>query len=666
MKIINSIILIFLFSTVMQGQNSKRWNLSVSEDSGINWNVKTGEAHNDFIEMSGMQLSAVIHYGVSEKGELQLSKDLIFPMLRLIPNDCFGYLTVNYENNNRLQISVEGIDLQEYPKVFKLKGEVTMTCGTNTPLEVTRTLFPSIDKPILVELVSLKNTGDLPCTVKIKNNIKDIETDPRKGIYGQYIIHAALTVNAEEKEVVQYTLAPHRDYSFAVVYSGKKAYEEVFYAYSPEYELKKREKLVNELSSDLILETPNDTINREFSFAKIRAAESIFDTKGGLMHGPGGAYYAAIWPNDQCEYMNPFFPFLGHINGNESAINCYRHFARYMNDEYRPLPCDIQAEGDGIWDQMDRGDQAMIAYGASRFCLTLGDKKIAEEFWPLIKWCFEYLERKKLSIGVIASESDELEGRFSTGEANLSTNSLAYGGYMSAAYLADELGYADQAALYRSKAKDLRSAMENYFGAIVQGFNTYKYCEGNTKLRSWICLPLVMGITDRKDETVKALLSDYLWTSNGILTESGTTMFWDRATLYAFRGLFANGETDEGMKYFSYYSSMRLLGEHVPYPVEAWPEGGQRHLSGECGLYCRVITEGLFGITPTGFNKFTMTPVLPKNWNYMNLRNIKAFGRTFDLEVIRKGKQEIVTIKMGNGTSIVKRWNMKEPLLIEL
>ena len=37
-------------------------------------------------------------------------------------------------------------------------------------------------------------------------------------------------------------------------------------------------------------------------------------------------------------------------------------------------------------------------------------------------------------------------------------------------------------------------------------------------------------------------------------------------------------------------------GEHVPYPVEAWPEGNQRHLSAESALYCRIFTEGLFGL----------------------------------------------------------------------
>jgi hypothetical protein len=395
-----------------------------------------------------------------------------------------------------------------------------------------------------------------------------------------------------------------------------------------------------------VLVTPNDTINKAFAFAKIRATESIYDTKGGLMHGPGGgAYYAAIWANDQAEYVNPFFPFIGNLAGNESAINSYRHFARYMNPEYKPIPSSIIAEGVDFWNGAgDRGDQAMIAYGASRFSLAYGNRGIAEEFWPLIRWCLNFLELKKGPDGVIASDSDELEGRFPAGKYNLSTNALTYGAYISASHLAIELGKADTAKLYLEKAAALKTSIEKYFGAKVQGFNTYRYFDENDKLRSWICLPLTMGIYDRKDETANALLSPYLWTENGILTESGSATFWDRSTLYAFRGLLNSGATERVMPYISYYSSRRLLGDHVPYPVEAWPEGGQRHLSAESGLYCRVITEGLFGITPVGLNKFEISPRLPEKWDFMKLKNIKAFGRTFDIEVLRIENNTQVTV----------------------
>jgi len=659
MKTFNCIILLALFSSAVFAQNSRRWNFT--EDSGIRWEVKKGAAHTDHIEMSGLQVSAIIHYGVSDKGELQVTKKLVFPMLRTIPNNTHASLIVDFNENNRLLILANGINLKEFPIDFSLKGKLTVNSTTNTSLEVIRTIFPSVDKPALIEIITLKNKGSNACKVEIINNTIPVETDPAKGVYGKYI------VKMDVKEEGKHSIAPGEEFTFAAVYSGRKLYEEI-YSYSPEFELHKRDRMVKGIFDDLVLETPNDTINREFAFAKLRATESIYDTKGGLMHGPGGeAYYAAIWANDQAEYANPFFPFLGNINGNESAINAYRHFARFINPEYKPIPSSIVAEGVDIWNGAgDRGDMAMIAYGASRYALATGNREIAKEMWPLITWCFEYLERKKTAEGVIASDNDELEGRFYAGKVNLSTNSLAYGGYLSAANLAEEMGNTIMADNYRQNARELRVAIENYFGANVQGFNTYKYHKDNDKLRAWICIPLVMGITERKEETIKALFSDYLWTSNGILTESGSKTFWDRSTLYAFRGLLASGATDRCMPYFNYYSATRLLGEHVPYPVEAWPEGGQRHLSAESALYCRAVTEGLFGINPTGLNKFTLTPWLPKGWNQMKLKNIKAFDRTFDIEVSRKGSGEIIIIKTEDGKTITKKWDGKEPVAIVL
>ena len=74
-------------------------------------------------------------------------------------------------------------------------------------------------------------------------------------------------------------------------------------------EQKKRTTLVNRWTGNLVLESPDSVINQMFSFSKIRACESIYATQGGPMHGPGGeSYYAAIWANDQAEYINPYFP----------------------------------------------------------------------------------------------------------------------------------------------------------------------------------------------------------------------------------------------------------------------------------------------------------------------------------------------------------------------
>ncbi len=96
-----------------------------------------------------------------------------------------------------------------------------------------------------------------------------------------------------------------------------------------------------------------------------------------------------------------------------------------------------------------------------------------------------------------------------------------------------------------------------------------------------------------------------------------------------------------------------MLGEHVPYPIEAWPEGNQRHLSAENGLYCRIVTEGIFGIRPTGFTSFTITPQLPDTWNYMYLNNIKAFQTLpFDIKIDRINANKIKTQIIRDGKTI--------------
>ena len=419
-----------------------------------------------------------------------------------------------------------------------------------------------------------------------------------------------------------------------------------------------RQAFVLSLGSNLVLDTPDSVLNEMFRQSKIRATESIFRTKGGLMHGPGGeTYYAAIWSNDQAEYINPFFPYLGNANGNESALNSFRHFARFMTHDYKPIPSSIIAEGEDIWDGCgDRGDAAMIAYGASRYALARGDKAEAKELWPLIEWCLEYCRRNINEEGVVASDTDELENRFESGDANLCTSTLYYDALLSASYLGKEIGVgASVTKDYLRRSKEMASAIEKYFGGQVSGYETYRYYKGNTLLRSWICMPLIAGIADRAAGTSAALTGPELMTENGCLTEQGSDVFWDRATLYALRGIFYTGNYDMALGILHRFSQRRLLGDHVPYAVEAWPEGSQRHLSAESGLYCRVITEGLFGIRPTGLRSFMMNVNLPSGWNEMSLHHIRAFGSDFDLKVFRtsgNGLRVTVTEHTASGDKV--------------
>ena len=592
---------------------------------------------------------------------------MIWPMLRTIPNNTHASLMRRFAWNASDMVSVNGQSLSG-EKVGKITLDGTMTVESTVALPrkaqvtMTRIVFPSVSNPAICEKYILRNTGESAVNVEIPVSRSVIDTDPAIGVDGSYRLVSEI-IGSTSKQ-----LQPKEELVFYASISGYKQ-GETEQKMDIEKELQARKDLIAGFWNNLILETPDPVVNTMFAFAKIRGAESIYATKGGLMHGPGGeSYYAAIWANDQAEYINPFFPYLGYEVGNGSALNSFKHFARFMNPEYEKIPSSIIAEGLDVWGGAgDRGDAAMVAYGAARYALARGDKGEAEELWPLIEWCLEYCRRNLNDKGVVASDSDELEGRFPAGKANLCTSSLYYDALRSASYLGKDLQKPfSELADYEKQAKDLRKNIEDYFGAKVEGFDTYQYYEGNDILRSWICIPLTVGINDRTDGTINALFSPRLWTKNGLLTQAGSETFWDRSTLYALRGVYACGATEKATEYLKFYSNQRLLGDHVPYAIEAWPEGSQRHLSAESGLYCRIITEGMFGIRPTGLKSFTFTPRLPAEWDQMNLRKIKAFNSTFDIEVTSKNGKQSVAVKTGGKTLLHKTFKAGEVISVKL
>jgi hypothetical protein len=633
------------------------WKL-LPNNSGIVWPVNQ-KNHIDHLEFSGLMVSGIIRYGTDTNGNLFLHKKIVWPMLRTIPNDTHASLIHDFDQTTRIPIKINGKPMKpEKPFQITFTGILSIDSRAGT-INVKRVLSPSTDQPAIVEEITLSNNGNKNVKVNVGKLDYIFKTKKNKGVYGVYTIRSYNTGSGKR------WLKPGEKIRFSKIIIATKKNQT--FAINAHQEIEKRRVFIEKVKNNLILNTPDKNLNQLFTFAKLRAVESIFATKGGLMHGPGGGrYYAAIWANDQAEYVNPFFPFLGIATGNKSAINSYQLFARYMNPKYKPLPSSIIAEGTDIWDGAgDRGDAAMIAYGASRFALAYGKKSTADSLLPLIKWCLTYCEKKMLPEGVIASDCDELEFRFPAGKANLSTNMLAYGGFLSAANLLDALHENnDLANTYRQKAEKLRTNCNKYFGATVQGFHTYRYYKGNKKLRSWICFPLTMGVYDRKEGAIRALLSKKLWSENGILTKAGDSVYWDRATLIALRGILKAGETNIGTKYLRYYTQKRLLGNHVPYPVEAWPEGNQRQLSAESGLYCRTLIEGLFGLVPTGFSSFTCTPWLPVGWKSMSLKNIKAFGTSFDIKVNKKKDYEEISI-YNQGKLVQKHdWDGKKEIQI--
>lgn len=672
---------LLLFSFILVGslaiaQPKDRW--TIQDDGAIRWNINDNIPHDDHLEMSGQQLSVVLRYGVDAQKRFHLNRSLVFPMLRMHPNKTQNNLKQRFDVNipalvtvddqTLLNEEVRDVTFNGIMRVESSFGYVYRRKELKDAVQLTRVLYPSTNAARYCEEYTFKNSSPNQITLRVPEWNVTYTTPEEAGVYGAYCIEAALSKSGV------FVLKPGETLEFYAIFSGRKLADASSGRNNAGLshinilsERAAREALISQWWGNLVLETPDPVLNRMFAFAKLRGAESIYRTKGGLMHGPGGeAYYAAVWANDQAEYINPFFPFLGYEIGDESALNSFRHFARYMNPEYKPIPSSIISEGVSFWHgAKDRGDGAMIAYGAARYALARGDKAEARELWPLIEWCLEYCNRKLTPAGVVASNSDELENRFPAGDANLCTSTLYYDALRSAVMLGRELGVsAKQLNTYRDQADALEKAIEKHFGYEIEGFHSYRYYEGNDILRSWICMPLVMGIYTRAQGTIDALFSPRLWTDDGLLTQAGTETFWDRSTLYALRGTIAAGEVEKGMSFLKKYSHRRLLGDHVPYAIEAWPEGDQRHLSAESGLYCRIYTEGLFGIRPTGLRSFEMTPRLPQEWEYMNLNCVRAFNSEFDIRVSRAGKKLHVEVLKG-GKPILRK-NVTEGVAVRV
>ena len=542
-----------------------RWTICEKENAVV-WQPLPGDEHTDDIEMAGFGCSQLVFYGTGKDG-LILRHHPVFPTLRLRPNNTHASYQKDVPEALVPRLAVNGEPVRETLVEAKLCGYVELNCSAG-PLAVRHLCFPSAHKRACYEIVTVTNGGTKPVTLTATAPVR-AGIDQTTGPMG---------VNVMElfSDFRPVTLGPGEKTEYSVAVAGRLANEKPDFGNARE-EFCLRLAALERLTAPLALDTGDAALDLMFRFAKIRAGESVFETRYGKIHSPGGmSYYAATWCNDQVEYAGPYFAYTGDGNLVEASLNAYRMYMPFMSDRYLPIPSSVIAEGIDYWNGAgDRGDAAMYLYGASRFALTVGDRDIAEELWPAIRWCAEYCERKKNEAGVIASDRDELEGRFPSGDANLCTSTLCYAGLLAAAELADEFG--EDGDLYRARADALRDAVERVFGHTIHGIPAYRYYEGCEVMRSWICMPLCVGIYDRAGATVDALTSDYLMRPDGFLTAEGSETIWDRSTLYSLRGIFASGYTEKAFDLLNRYVNNRLLGERVPYAVEAYPEGGRRH-----------------------------------------------------------------------------------------
>ncbi|MFC2085368.1 hypothetical protein ACFLS9_09945 [Bacteroidota bacterium] len=326
------IIIIFAGFTYPQLSDSVKQNeifWKITKDKSIKWDLvnETRLPHVDNIEMSGQKVAAIVSYNVDENKILEITRDIIFPQLRVFIKSSESswrnyraYLRDEYGDQVLPKIIVEDRTFEAGPlDSIKINGMLYLYHGKTQGLITTRTLMPSMTERLFIEKWTITNVTD---TIKQldfgKTEFRQEQTGV-KGIYKRKIYCDALE---------NVTLKPSDSYEFAVYFTAylndepelKISYKDV---------IAERNSFLNIIQNNLLLESPDTVLNTLFCFSKIRAAESIYQTKMGLVHSPGGGrYYTGVWANDQAEYSGPFFPYLGYDIGNQAAMNAYVMFKK--------------------------------------------------------------------------------------------------------------------------------------------------------------------------------------------------------------------------------------------------------------------------------------------------------------------------------------------------
>src|ERR1700748_140569 len=87
---------VFAQNIVLPKQND-RW--AIQPDGSITWNIKDRLPHADHIEMSGEKVSLWVEYGGDTSGILNMTRAVVFPTFRMLPNNTRSHISYTFRDN---------------------------------------------------------------------------------------------------------------------------------------------------------------------------------------------------------------------------------------------------------------------------------------------------------------------------------------------------------------------------------------------------------------------------------------------------------------------------------------------------------------------------------------------------------------------------------------
>ena len=257
------------------------------------------------------------------------------------------------------------------PSSAAFDGMLTMTYPLAAGVIVTRTVYPSTTKALIIEQWRVRNTTGKPLTVTIPpaRRVKPLAEN----------IAVVWTCRGGEPAAVK----PGGEFSFSTCRPSCRRMTRTSPSTLPPKAACCRPwpRRLGAVAGRL--ETPEPQLDMAFALQKFHVLENPIETcKGVITHNGSLTYSPGIWANDPVEYSSPLFPLFGDAELNRAWVNMYRVWQDYCRQRgIVPFPGLFQ--GAALkFTQRERGDDAMVLYGLSQFLLFQGDRSAALELWP--------------------------------------------------------------------------------------------------------------------------------------------------------------------------------------------------------------------------------------------------------------------------------------------
>jgi len=174
-------------STNAWGEEVGRWKINSS--GAISWIIDNRLPHSDHIEMSGDSISAILSYKVNLDKSFQIDRQLVWPMLRTIPNNTHASLIRVISEDMIAKVNINGRPIKgETVEAIILNGLMTIKSSAQG-VGIERVIFPSTEHPVFNEAYKITNQQDQPISIEVPDYQVVYTTDPGKGVAGSYNIH---------------------------------------------------------------------------------------------------------------------------------------------------------------------------------------------------------------------------------------------------------------------------------------------------------------------------------------------------------------------------------------------------------------------------------------------------------------------------------------------